>query len=667
MGLPVEPVGPAWMIFAALPWMLAAGLLGPAPAAALGGLSGLLLALWDTRNTFTPLLYAQLAVMFSAALQQRYRTRLYALLRHPMFSAVLLVLAYPLLFLLFTTLAADGALPSRLDFALTRIRFSWFAAAGALLVAGLFTEIVAMGLPRLWASKRDLQPAPAEKSLQARFLYTITPIAFILTLLLMVGNWVVAERAARQILQERMGDAARIAAEGVPYFLETGQNLAMQLAADPALLDRSPGRLVDVLSQDLRRVPFFTQLYFLDVSGRPLAGYPLPEYTGAPAEEQVGIQLALTGIPFQPFTVPPLEGQEAARISFVTPVKDATETVRGILIGRTDLESNPFTQPLIDGLKSFSADSGAGYLLDEYGNILYHPDASQLMSVYNGRRPESSEFFDGSAPDGTRSLVYYQPTIGRPWAVVLEVPARRAQQLAVNIAAPLLGMIFLLAVTAGGLLHFGLGRVTASLQNLAQQADHMAEGELEAALVVTGEDEVASLGRAFEQMRSSLKARLDELNRLLLVSQGVASSLEVGEAVAQVLDSALSSGASSARVALVSSALPELEGGASQPTAYARGIKTEAYSYLDEQILEITRRQERVVLNNPTRPRILNFPPAQNGPKPCWHYRCAMKMFIMAPYGWAMTARTGSLRKSCAFTARLPGRQPSRLPTLTCL
>ena len=37
---------------------------------------------------------------------------------------------------------------------------------------------------------------------------------------------------------------------------------------------------------------------------------------------------------------------------------------------------------------------------------------------------------------------------------------------------------------------------------------------------------ISELRRAFEQMRVSLQARLDELNRLLAASQGVASSLK---------------------------------------------------------------------------------------------------------------------------------------------
>jgi len=56
-------------------------------------------------------------------------------------------------------------------------------------------------------------------------------------------------------------------------------------------------------------------------------------------------------------------------------------------------------------------------------------------------------------------------------------------------------------------------------------------------------DELGRLGRAFEQMRQSLKARLDELNKLLIVSQGVAANLEIHAAIQPVLEAALSESA----------------------------------------------------------------------------------------------------------------------------
>ena len=51
-------------------------------------------------------------------------------------------------------------------------------------------------------------------------------------------------------------------------------------------------------------------------------------------------------------------------------------------------------------------------------------------------------------------------------------------------------------------------------------------------------------------MRLRLKSRLDEFNRLLMVSQSVAAHLEIHEAVKPILNAAVQDGAAMARAVL---------------------------------------------------------------------------------------------------------------------
>lgn len=618
LNLPVDPQDPVLMVFIAVPWMLAGGLLGPAAAAILGGFSGLLLGLWGTQNPFTPLVFALLAVFFSVAMQQRYRTPGFAWLRRPLVSAFLLGLAHPVIYVFIAFLAANGDFASRLDYALTRVTMASLSVLGELLIGGLVAEIIAAGLPELWKTREPLKPSPVESSLQARFLYTIAPLAVVLTLLLMVGDWIVAEQAARRLLGDRLADAAGMPAEAIPYFTGTGQNLIQRIAQDPRLLEASTSEVSSILQQSVLDSAFFSELYMLDAQGKSLGGYPRQEYnsTQAAPDEQVNVQLAMEEIFFQSLAVPPVSQEdETAYVSFIQTVVDDSQSVRGVLVGRSSLATNPLTKPVIISLKNLAGDDSDVYLLDDGGHILFHPDRALLWQEYAGRSTQQADFFDDIAPDGTRRLVYYQPVASNSWALVLSVPARRVQLMALNIAAPLLGMIGILALVSVGLLRLGMRSITSSLAELAGQAGQIAQGKLEAPLAVSGEDEVAQLSRAFEQMRQSLKARMDELNRLLLVSQGVASHLEVSAAVRPVLESALSTGAASARVVLMPAMLPELEGVAQEPVIHALGSAGNSYAYLDEQILEVTRQQERVVMHNPLRPRIFQFPTDQLHPE----------------------------------------------------
>jgi len=161
----------------------------------------------------------------------------------------------------------------------------------------------------------------------------------------------------------------------------------------------------------------------------------------------------------------------------------------------------------------------------------------------------------------------------------------------------------------------GINAVTASLQNLTSEAGRLAKGHLESPLQVEGVDEVGKLRRAFEKMRFSLKARLEELNRLLIVSQGVASSLEISDAVQPVLEAALATGASSARIVIKPTIVPAIEGDAIHPVCFGLGSSQNLYQDLDEQILALNRQIERMVLPNLTRPRLLTFTPGSSQPK----------------------------------------------------
>ncbi len=611
-GVPIDPQGSALMVFSFLPWMLAGGLFGASSAAILAGFSGLLLAFWDTHTPFTPLVFILLAIIYCAAINQRYRTFFFKVIRHPLAAVGLLSLVYVGAFFVETVLMSGGFLASRLDYAITQMAPVFITYAGCALVGGVFAEVFALAMPLSWGNKGALLPSPAEKSLEGRFLYSIAPIAFVLILLQMAVAWVVAEQAARSMLRQRLASTAQVTTESLPFFLETGQSLIAQLVSNQALLTGTPEQITETIRQYLRTVPYYNQVYVLDARGNSMTGYPEKVYdlTPPPADEQVGVQRALNGIPFQMYPVPPSEGQTAAQVSFIAAIFNSSNKVVGVLIGRTDLATNPFTQPIMNSLKNLTEIEGQGLLLDEYGRILYHPNPELLMTNFTGQVGQSALFYDETASDGTRRLVYFQPAEGSPWSVVLSVPARNAQQLALDIAAPLLGMILFLSLMAGLLLHLGTRQVTRSLYNLADEAANISQGELDRPIQLGREDEVGRLRNAFEQMRLSLKARLAELNRLLLVSQGVASSLDMSQAVRPVLEAALSTGACSARVVLLPSVIPELEGDGQSTLQFSLGPAGEAYELLDDQILEIVRQQDRVTLTNLYRPRLLQFPPS---------------------------------------------------------
>jgi PAS domain S-box-containing protein len=602
-GLPDETAGSTMMVFSAIPWILAGGLLAPFVAAGLGMLSGLLRALWDTHSLFSVLDFGLMGLMFAVATRQRYRTFIYRSLRQPLVSAVGLILAHAAFFVVSTLFSISTAtsVTGRLDYALSNLGVVTLTFAGEMLVAGIVAHLVKALFPNRWGSLGMLQPSPAEKSIETRFILGTGTIISILLLTLLIGDWVIAGAAARNLLRDRLQSSAELAAQNVPFFLEMGQNLATQIAGDPRLQDPNAD-VSALLSERSQSVPYFNQLVLLDEqTGTVLASYPADPAIQLTLQEQEGLTLAVQGVPNQIYTVPPAAEGEAAGVAFLAVVPGAGKA----LIGRTYLHLNPYTRSLINNLDSLVASNGAGMLIAD-GVIVYHSQAAQNWTTYEGQRSDQPAFFDETAALGTRELVYYQPVPGHPWAVVLSIPAQETQQLAINIALPISLMIILLGLIAFVSLRVNLRAVTGSLQSLATEAKHLSTGQLDRPLRVDGEDEVSELRRAFEQMRVSLQARMADLNRLLVASQGVASSLTLGDALRPVLEAIVANGASSARIVLLREMLPTA---VEMQLKFADGLEQDVYMHLDGQLLALAEQQERVVMATLTRTRGLVLDP----------------------------------------------------------
>lgn len=616
-GLPADAPGSALMVFSAIPWLLGGGMLGPMAAAILGAFAGLVRGTWDLYSLFPILEFAFLGVWFSMNTRQRYRTTAYRLLRQPLAGALLLIPIHTLFYTLsalFTQWGASVPATARLDFSISNAVVVTLAFGGEMLIGGLAAQVVSFAFPSRWGSKQPLQPSPGEKSLESRFIFAVGTFILLLLLTLLIGGWVVAGQAARELLEDRLSSAGESAAQTVPFFLETGQNLAAQLAAEPRMLDATGSDLTSIIALRIKAVPYFDQLVVLDAATKDvLAVYPEDTRPGFQLypEEDSGILFARQGVLTQVYSIPPISEAGSSRVSFLVAISEGTQ-VRRVLIGRTTIEANPLTLPLIKNLDNMRGLDGSGMLVDDTNRIIYNSEKTQASPRYEGRTGPEPFFYDNTAPDGTRQIVYYHPVVGRPWAVVLTVPARRAQQLALNIATPLAAMIIVLAVVALVSLRLGLRVVTGSLKGLAAEANRIAQGNLDNPLQIAGEDEVAQLRRAFEQMRVSLQSRIEELNRLLQVSQGVASSLEMQDAVKPVLEAILSTGANSVRVALSPSILPDTF--IELPSRFALGSSRDAYAHLDDQILSLAQSQEKIVLPNLTRSREFALDPGLSQP-----------------------------------------------------
>ncbi len=585
----------------ALPWMLALLWFGAPAATALAAGSGLLLAAWDTRSPFTPLEFALLAASFAFLRSQRYGTALFAWLRQPLVAAAVLSLLYPVLYIGSALFWVSPSWLVSLDFALSRMPGAAYAAAAPLLLAALLLQLALLRQPQLERQAGPAQTAPSERSLEARFLFALGPLAVLAFVVMGALTWWTVGRGAQQLFADRIANNVAIAADSVPFVLETGQNLILQLAADTRLADAAPEQAAGLLQAQLNGAPYFEQLSLLDTGGNSVAGIPTTEYARLqPGQAELdAIALAIQGVSLQILSAPPAAGAEptSAQLVFVAAVRNSNNQVRNVLVGRTAFQVNPFARPVVQSLQSINALGAQALLVDAQGQIVMAPFAAAVLQPYGGQTGAGPLAYEEAAADGTRMLVHYQPVAGSNWAVVARWPASLSQQLALSVALPILGVLLLVGLVAFLLLRRSLQNVSASLQTLAAETQRIASGDLRAPLSVTGTDEVGRLGSAFEIMRRAVLTRAEETQRLLALSHGLSSSLEVRSHIEPLLEAALASGASLARLVFLG------ESGSSG-LSFGKGDGYERYEALDAQMLSLTSSQEQVLLSNPARARL---------------------------------------------------------------
>ncbi len=621
-GAPNIPERPSLALLALIPAFVAGGWLGSGPAVLVGFATGVARAAWEApgasqsasviHSAFAPLEYAFLAGILAWCVQQDYRGWVGRLLRHPGLCGVLLSLvAWPMLYISYFAYADTPGLVG-VDYVASLTLAAAPVLMGEVVLAGLVTELVRLGLPAWWPIRRGSVPPPYVSSLNRRLLFALLPLYSIGIVLLFGADVAISLQVSTNLVQEEMVRSAEDAGRELPFFFETGRDYISTIALQGGWLDGDALTQSPHLSQMMRVMRYFRQLTIFDADGQPVAGYPATE---APFD-LTGQEAALakvtiaTGMP-QEMTVYPTTPDGSVGVVFITPIVDpATQKPAGALVGRADLVTNPLMKPVLHNLEGFVAWGGQGALLDEKGSLLYQvyqPGHNPLPPTFVPEQKAAlgqSVAYQDQAPDGRR-LVVYHAVQGHPWSVVILVPYRKVLEVATTIAAPVNFILVLVGVVGLLLVSVIATQVTRPAEALAQAAQRISEGRLDQAVAVSGEDEIGRAGRAFEHMRGRLRARLDELGLLLRVSQGVAGSLNLSEALPPILEGALkTTGAAGARIVLA-----PVEAGSGEtaaPEVFAVGPAAEWMAPLDKGVLALTQeegRSEPAVIENLARAR----------------------------------------------------------------
>lgn len=566
--LPVAPIS----VLPAQPTVSLAGLtivtavaiwLGAGPAGVVNLLASLVWT-WFFPLTFTDLLaFTSWGIVMGLCIHQPYKGKFFALLRMPLVAALVSSLA-PVCFFSFSRLGIN--LPTGGLLAVDYVASFWNNELPLWALSGLGTGIVfqLIFLNSTWrpAQRNDVVSVYG-RSLRARFLIFSIPLVLLSIVLSVLAVTSRAITLARDQAIAEMARSADNASERLRQFNYTGPNLLTTFAEDPALLD--PERRVQALRTNRQVVPFFQELLIVNPELEVIAAVPAETHASLTTEEHIAAQKAMDVGISQITRISMLPSGEYG-LTAMQPIFSAEEheTPVALLLGRVQLNVNPYMRQALDALQ-LTRDTENSFILDEWNVIIAHPNSDLILRPWDKAATAAPEPGEGVAyeevsPDSQRILTYLHNSRGTPYMVVLQHPYAVVLETATAIASPLL----MVQILVGGILLFAIPfyatRIIKPLNKLAEAANHIATENLDKPedwdippVSISGDDEVAQLGSAFEQMQIRLQARLVDLSLLLEVAQAVSATLDLESGVMPILDGALEeTGATVARFILLS-------------------------------------------------------------------------------------------------------------------
>ncbi len=590
-------------LVSAVPLVLAAASYPPPVAILVGFATGLSRAFWQSHQLFDPLYFALATLLVAAFLQQRYRGRLYNVVRHPV-AAAPLGLLLPFLLLGWATLSyATTEVESlvALDWAISTTWAQLLPLAVEALVGGFVLRALWIA-PELQPDYGPLVSSIAGRSLRSRLLVNFALLAVVVASLLLMVVFLSAKSVATRLAINEMAQDAGAVSEEIPDFRNQLQNLLRQYGQNQTLLGTDEEAIAGELARLARSGgAYYRRVILVDADGQVRAHYPNQDLRSVDLtlQEESAIGDAVSrGLPSITAAQETAGGLEV--VSIVVPVMNGDGEAEAALIGRIP---GVALGGLVGGIQK-TVGAGTGFIVDEQNQVVAHPDETSLLTTWapavsedqyiRARRDLPGHAYEGRSSDtNARELVYFSEGPDHPWTVVVTLPYAVVLGLALEISAPLLLALVPVIGLVAAQLYLLSDSISKPLRRLVQASQQLTSGDWDATVPLDDEGEVGQLAQAFERMRRSLQQQFNDKSLMLQVSQDISTSIDIEHGLPTILRGILrGTGAAGVR-AIVLNPMSR------HPLAFADGPVGDVMAPFDRQVVQAARQQEELILNTP--------------------------------------------------------------------
>lgn len=579
--IPLTPLGLALFI-------LVGALVNPAGAFLVALSFGIGRGLWATHQIYDFFIPVFVATLVAVIMYQRYAGRLYEWLRKPVIAGFLGAFLQILLVLLAIWATRSALLGGLVSFdramstALEQAPYLIANAIFASLLVWLFLSLVPSARKRIGPSR-----SPFSLSLNRKLASTYLMLIGLVGVLLLVLGYAVARQTAKDALTAKMAEQTEVAAESIAGYLNTqGQWLDWISASDdlslsPSSQSASDPRVIDSFAER------FESAYVLDRDLQAMSLYPeqgIPTAL-APAEIAALGQVIHRGAD----DIVSIPQEDAGSIVDLVNVGPENSNVAAATVGR--ISPTSIMEAIPDSLQPPSG--GEFTVVDGAGNQISSPAGDGGAKNTGTGNRASSQILKALGIKESQNIVHSSemPEIG--WTVNMSVP----EETLIQESLESLGrgaILFLGAVVISAAVLFLVVRTIAeALNQIADSTLQAARNQSDFSVRTNGHDEIDGLAKAVRRLQIKHKQRLEEQRLLLDVSDQVASSFDLNQAMPTLLSRLMSGTYATGARAVISS--PKQ----SAPLTFNAGPSKKSFALLDGAILRLIRPKSELILRTP--------------------------------------------------------------------
>ncbi|WP_145407925.1 methyl-accepting chemotaxis protein [Paenibacillus xylanexedens] len=198
------------------------------------------------------------------------------------------------------------------------------------------------------------------------------------------------------------------------------------------------------------------------------------------------------------------------------PLHDANGNFQGAISENISLDS------IKDEISSIKTEHGFTFLLDRTGVVLSHPN-QELLNTPLAEQSDYTEIVGKmlAEPSGLseytynndRQLIYYEKIPNTNWIAATSISKASALAEFTNTRQLFIAFIVIFTLILAALAYFLALKTIKPLIAMKNSAQQLAAGDLTVQVSVKGKDEIAQLGTSFNEMSSSLRSLIQQVDQ----------------------------------------------------------------------------------------------------------------------------------------------------------